>query len=149
MISNKSNSIRIGCLLSLFLSTVAGIGIIIRYQQMTSCYNNRPPLREFVVNINTDQSQELIEQSRKFANKHGFRFQIAYYTPDGIDFSIWMERKDVEVIARSPFTPGEFEIGFYNYDCINPTVASDIDGLVSDLKSLVIEIPSATITDEK
>jgi hypothetical protein len=123
--------------------------MLVRYQKMTSCYNDRPPLRTFTVNINTSQVQKLIEQSQKFADKHGFRFQIAYYTPDGIDFSIWMERKDVEVIARSPFTPGEFEIGFYNYDCINPTVASDIDGLVNDLRSLISEIPSARITEEK
>jgi len=91
----------------------------------------------------------LIDQSKKFADKHGFRFQIAYYTPNGTDFSIWLKRKDVEVITSTPFKPGEFDIGFYNNDCIHPTVASDIEGLVSDLKSLISEIPSVRITEEK
>ena len=99
--------------------------------------------------IDTSQSQQLIEQLQKFADKNGFRSQIAYYTPNGKDFSVWMKRKDVEVIARSPFNPGEFRIGFYNYDCIHPTVASDIDDLVSDLKSLLNEIPNATIAEER
>ncbi len=34
-------------------------------------------------------------------------------------------------------------------DCIHPTVASEIGGLVSELKGLISEIPNATITDTK
>ena len=122
---------------------------MLAYQKTNGCYNDRPPLRSIDLSIDTSQSQQLIEQSKKFADKHGFKFQIAYYARNGTDFSIWMERKDVEVVTSSPFKTGDFSIEFYNNNCLHPTVASDIVDLVSDLKSLVSEIPSATITEEK
>jgi hypothetical protein len=119
------------------------------YQKTNGCYNDRPPLRSIDLSIDTSLSQLLIGQSKKFADEHGFQISTAYYDQHGRDFSIWMERKDVEVIINSPFNPGEFSIGFYNNDCLHPTVASDTDGLVTDLKSLISEIPSARITEVK
>ena len=122
---------------------------MLAYQKTNGCYHDRPPLRSIDFRIDTSQSQQLIEQSKKFADKHGFRLQMAYYDQHGRDFSIWMERKDVEVVTNSPFKPGEFSIEFYNNNCLHPTVASDIEGLVTDLKSLIIEIPSAKITEKQ
>ena len=59
--------------------------------------------------------------------------------------------KDVEVlILNNVIDLEKFDVAFYNNDCIHPTVASDIDGLVSDLKSsFKKEIPNVTITEEK
>jgi hypothetical protein len=94
-------------------------------------------------------NKKLIEQLQKFANKNGFSHELSYYSPDGEDFSLWMERKDVEVIAASPFTRGEFKIGFYNNNCVDPTLASEISGLVTDLEGFISEIPNVIITEEK
>ncbi len=93
-------------------------------------------------------SQQLVEQLKKFADKNSFNFEINYYTPNGEKFSVWMKRKDVEVVARNPFVSKEFKIGFYNNDCIHPTVTSDIVNLISDLKNVLSEIPNVTITEE-
>jgi len=135
-------------LLGILLCAMAGIALI-AYQKTNGCYNDRPPLRSIDLSIDTSQSQQLIEQSKKFADKHAFKLQIAYYNPSGTDFSIWMERKDVEVVTSSPFKPGEFSIEFYNNNCLHPTVASDIEGLVTELKSRIGEISSAKITEVK
>jgi len=124
--------------------------MIARYQQMNSCFKDRAPLRSFMVTLDRSQQKQLIERSRKFAEKYGFKFQIEYYTLNHENFLIDLTRKDIEIIASNPgFDLGTYFIGFYNYDCIHPTVASDVDGLVSDLKSSINEIPSVTITDER
>ena len=124
--------------------------MIARYQQMNSCFKDRAPLRSFIVTLDRSQQKQLIEQSRKFAEKYGFKFQIEYYTLNHENFLIDLTRKDIEVTASNPgFDLGTYFIGFYNYDCIHPTVASDIEGLVTDLKSRMSEIPSVKITEEK
>jgi hypothetical protein len=124
-----------------------GIATIAKYQQIYGCYNNRPPLISFDVSIDPSQSQNLVDQLMKFANKNGFSYDVSYYSQDGEDFSVWMERKDVEVIARSPFTRGEFRIGFYNNDCVNQTTITDIESLVVDLKKFLGEIPNIEISE--
>jgi len=150
MFANRSKLVLMSFLLLLPLLCLAGgVALAKRYQQTYGCYDDRPPLRSFNVTIDNSQSQMLIEQLEKFANKNGFSYKISYYTPNGEDFSVWMEREDVEVVTASPFTRGEFKIGFYNNDCVDPTLASEISGLVSDLESFVGEIPSVTITEEK
>lgn len=148
MLGNRLKSFLGWCLLGISLCTIAGT-IFAHYQKMTSCYNGRLPLRSIHLTIDISQNQQLIEQSEKFADNYGFKFDIAYFTPSGQDFRIDMTRKDIEVITVSPFKLGEFRIGFYNNDCLHPTVASDIEGLVTDLKSLISEIPSVRITEEK
>ena len=61
-----------------------------------------------------------------------------------------MIRKDVEVVILNlPMNLDHYDVAFYNFDCDHPTVASDIEGLVTDLKSLIGKIPSAIITEEK
>jgi hypothetical protein len=150
MLVNRSKLVVIVFLLLVPLLCLAGgVALATRYQQIYGCYNGRLPLRSFNVTIDTSQSQKLIEQLLKFADKNGFSYELSYYSPNGEDFSIWMERKDLEIITRSPFTRGEFEIGFYNYDCVDPTLASEISSLVSDLEGLIGEIPNVTITEEK
>jgi hypothetical protein len=132
---------------SLLLGLTGGIILYTRYQTMSSCLENQPPLKSIGVTIDPSQDQQLVEQSRKFAFKHGFRLDTISFDQPGEDFRIRMIRKDVEIIARSPSTPGSFEIGFYNYDCIHPTPAIEIDALVNDFKSFMREIPNVTIAE--
>ena len=149
MFTKSSKSFGILSFLLIALLCLAG-GMIwtIRYQQLYGCYDNRPPLRRFSITIDPKQSQQLIQVLTMFANKNDFKYKIAYYGRTGEDFSFWMERKDLEVITTSPFTRGEFNIGFYNHDCVHPTLDSDIENLVNDLKNYLGEIPDITITEE-
>jgi len=149
MFVNRPKLFVFGCLfLVLSLCLMGGAYLLVKNQQIYGCYNDRPPLRRFDVTIDTAQSQKLIEQLEKFANKNRFSYEISYYSPNGEDFSVWMEREDVEVVTASPFTRGEFKIGFYNNDCVHPTVASDITILISDLKNYLSEIPGVVIVEE-
>jgi hypothetical protein len=139
-----------GCILIvMLLCTAGGIGTIKWYQRMTDCHDGRLPLRSLEIIIDVTQQQKFIDQFRKFADKNEFQFHLVNYTPNGHDFLIDLIRKDIEVIATNPFRPAEFNVGFYNNDCIHPTVASDIDGLVVDLKSFLSQIPNAVISAEK
>jgi len=148
MLVNRGKLLTAGCVLLGLLCCTVGAVTVSWYKKSTECFKDRPPLSSFVITIDRAQQKMLIEQSQKFASKHGFKFDIAYYTPQGDDFLINMRRKDVEVaINNNSFHLDKFSVDFYNFDCIHPTFASDIDGLVSDLKSLISEIPTARITE--
>jgi hypothetical protein len=149
MIPKRTKSARAGCLVSLLLCLAGGIVLINRYQTVTSCHGNSPPLTSFDVTINPSQNRQFVEQSRKFAYKHSFRFDVGDFNQPVDDFRIGMIRKDIEVVTRSSFNPGEFEVKFYNYDCVHPTMVSDIGDLVNDFKSFISEIPNVTITEKK
>ena len=149
MLANRSKSFQVGCLLLSLLICVVGIVALTWYRRTTACFDVRPSLRDFIVIIDRSQQKLLIEQSRKFADNYAFKFDIVYYTPDHENFLIDMIRKDVEVVVGNTIDLDKFYVNFYNYDCIHPTVASDLDGLVSELKSLIAEIPGARITEEK
>jgi hypothetical protein len=125
-----------------------GGAILFRYYQViTRCHNeDRPPLTSINVTIDPSQDRQFVEQSRQFAFKHGFRFDLSDPDQPGNNLRVRMIRKDVEVIAKIPSTPGGYEIGFYNYDCSSPTLASDIDDLVDDFRSFMSTIPNATIS---
>lgn len=149
MPANPTTSVRVGCAVSLLLFLAGGIILFTRYQNITSCHNDRLPLTSMDVTSDPGQSKQLIEQFRKFAFKHSFRFDIVNPDQDGNDFRIRMMRKDVEIITRKPLNPSEFSIEFYNTDCIHPTVAADLDDLVVDLKSFINEIPNVMITEKQ
>jgi hypothetical protein len=138
-----------GCLLLILLFCLVGGMGLARYQKMVDCFNVRPPLQSFTFTIDRSQQKLLIEQARKFADTNGFEYDIAYFTPSGEDFRIGMIRKDVEVvILNTPVNLDHYDVAFYNFDCDHPTIASDIDGLVSGLRNFISEIPSATIAEE-
>ena len=147
MSANRTNAVRVGCAVGLLVCLAGGIFLFTRYQNMISCHDDRLPLISMDVTSDPSQSQQLIEQFRKFASKHSFRLDIVNPDQDGNDFRIRMIRKDVEVITRKPVNPSEFRIEFYNTDCIHPTVAADIADLVVDLKSFIGGIPNVTITE--
>jgi hypothetical protein len=154
MLTRQRKSIVGGSIfLCLLLCAAAGLGLV-AYQKATSCYRDIPPLRSIDVTIDgrldsVQQSQQLIQQLEKFADQNKFKYEVNYYTPRGDNFSVWIRRKDVEVLATSPVDNKGFMIFFYNNDCIHPTVASDIGGLVSDLESYINQIPSAVISEDK
>ena len=147
MPANPTKSVRVGCIASLLVVLAGGIILFNRYQNLTSCHEDRVPLISMDVTSDPGQSKQLIEQFRKFAFKHSFRLDINNPDQDGNDFRIRMLGKDVEISTRKPVNPSEFRIEFYNTDCIHPTVTADIDDLAVDLKSLLGEIASVTITE--
>lgn len=149
MPANRTNSVRLGCAMGLLLCLAGGIILFTRYQNITSCRDDRLPLISMDVTSDPSQSEQLIEQFRKFAFKNSFRLDIVNPDQDGNDFRIRMMRKDVEVITRKPSNPSEFRIEFYNTDCIHPTVAADLNDLVVDLKSFIGEIPNVTIIEKQ
>lgn len=149
MSANRSKYIVLGCLtITLLFCLLGGTGFVF-YEKATGCYNARLPLENFEFVIESSQSQQLIDQLGKFADENGFRSQMSYYRVDGKDFSVWMSRKDVEIVVRSPFELGKFEVGFYNNNCIYPTQASDIGGLIAELKGFLTEISSLRIKESK
>lgn len=149
MIPQRTKAARVGCLVSVLLFLAGGIFLASRYQAMTSCHGNEPPLKSFFLTVDPSQNQQFIEQSRQFAYKHSFRLDVADFDRPASDLRILMTGKDVEVVTKSSSNPGGFEVGFYNYDCIDPTVASDIDELVNDYKSFIGKIPNAAIAEKK
>jgi len=151
MSATRLKSARLGALVAgVVLCLAGGIGLIVRYRQATGCYHDRPPVRGFIVTIDVRQQQLLIEKFQEFADKHGFESQMAVYTPRGDDFLLDLERKDIEVIAsNTSFDLGTFYVYFYNNNCIQPTLASEVDPLVSELRGLLGEIPRAKIVEEQ
>lgn len=149
MLPARTKSARVGCLVSLLVGLVGGIILVNHYQAMTSCIGKQPPLTSFGITIDPSQNQQFVEQSRKFAYRHSFRFDTADFDRPLSDVRIHMVGKDVEVIVRTSSNPGGYDIGFYNYDCIHPTVVSEIGDVVSDYKSFVSEIPDVMISAEK
>lgn len=146
MPANRTTSVRIGCAVTLLLLLAGGISLFQYYRAVTSCHNEeRPPLTRLNVTIDPSLDRQFVEQSRQFAFKHSFRFDLSDPDQPGNNLRVHMVRKDVEVIAKIPSAPGSYEIGFYNYDCSSPTLASDIDDLVDDFKSFMSEIPNVTI----
>ncbi len=134
----------------LCLCLLGGTGVTsMLLQKVSSCYNDRAPIKRMLVAIDKDERDQLIEQLRSFATKNGFAFKLSVSTPTGEDFNVWMSRKDLEIIATNPNDPETFKIGFYNNDCVHPKGSADIDDLINDLKNSIHEIPNVTISDEK
>jgi len=147
VLTKRTKLFVVGCFSLGLLACIVGASSLAWYKKSTECFKDRPPLSRFVLTIDQDEQKLLIEQSQKFADRHGFKFDIAYYTPQGNDFLIDMTRKDIEVtISNTSFDLNKFYVGFYNYDCIHPTVVSDIVDLEDDLKSFINEIPKVMIT---
>jgi hypothetical protein len=128
---------------------IAGIVTVIWYQKMIDCFKERPPLHSFVVVVDRNHQTQLTDAARDFADKYGFQFDIAYYTPQRDSFRIDMIRNDVEVVLWNTIDLEKFYVNFYNYNCIHPTVASDIDELFNELKIYLSKVPNVIITEEK
>jgi hypothetical protein len=150
MSASRSKATISGFLVISLLCCVLGTVAFTWYQKSIACFNNMPPLESFEVTVDNYQERWLIRPAQDFADKNGFRFDISYYDQHGREFSIWMERKDVQVVINNVIDLEEFSVAFYNNDCIHPTVASDIVALEDDLKSFInSEIPNAMITEQR
>lgn len=147
MLPQRTKWARVGCFVSLLLLLAAGGVVFMRYQSTTNCHEHELPLKTMAVTLDPSQDEQFIEQSRSFAFKYGFRFDIGTFDESNSDWRFRMIRKDIEVIARSLSNPGAFEIGFYNYDCLHPTMASEIEDLVNDFKSFMSDVPAVMITE--
>ncbi len=140
----------VGYLLLSLLCCLLGATGLTKYQQNVDCFKSRPSLHGFILFMDRNEQTILIEQAQQFASNNGFQFDIAYFSRTGENFRIDMTRKDVElVIWNTVVDLDRFDVHFYNNDCTHPTTAEDIQNLASDLKSRIIEIPSAKITEEK
>jgi hypothetical protein len=149
MAANRSKTSLNGFLVISLFCCVFGTIASVWYRKTSACLDSRSPLRGFEVTVGNYQERWVIKPSQEFADKNGFKLQTAYYDQHGREFSIWMKRKDVEVIIDNVIDKDKFDISFYNNDCIDPTVASDIDDLMDDLKRFITnEIPNATITEK-
>src|SRR5258708_39822990 len=139
MLTKRKKLLITGCLFGILLCVLGGIGTKVMLENWTakySCFNHRSSLGGFTATIDVSQQKQLIEQLQKFADNYGFKFQMSVYTPNGENFLVYLTRRDAEVIAsNTEFDLNKFYVGFYNYDCVHPTVASDVEGLVSNLKN--------------
>src|SRR5258706_10785980 len=99
---------------------------------MNGCRANRLPLRIDDVSINAAQRQEMLVLLKSFADKNAFYVETAYYGIKGDYFTIWMDRKDVELFPSNSSERAEFQITFYNNACIHPAPLADTDDLFSD-----------------
>ena len=147
MRANRITSIRVGCALSILFVLAAGIGLFARYRATTGCHENSEILKSMTVTIDPSQEEQFTEQARQFAFKNGFRLDAGFVSLPNSSVRMRMIRKDVVIIVRNPLAPGVFEVGIYNYNCIHPTLAADIEDLVVDFKSFVSEVPSAMINE--
>ena len=139
-------------ILAAILCVVICIMTSILYQVTNGCHYGNPPLRNFyVMTAELSQEKQIIQTFQQFASKNSFSFAIVYYTPDHGQLNIALTRKDVEVDITNVVPSGleTYLVGLYNNDCLNPTTASAMDNLVSNLKTFISEIPNVTITDEK
>jgi hypothetical protein len=107
------------------------------------------PLRMLRITIDVNRREELFAQLRKFAEKHGFEILIreVQVIPEGI--FIEMYRNDIKILAGDDASdPTLIELGIYDIDPKHPTSPETVDGLFSDLKSLISEVPNVTVTEE-
>jgi len=140
-------SLALGFLVCLLLCVLGSIGI----KMMTPQVQRYPQEAKRIVDITIDTSEreEFFDQLRKFANKHNFTILIDAQPSGAEDFLISMHRSDIEIDGDNAFAPGEYGPGFYHADLLHPAPDSVFDDLVSDLKSFISEVPSATFSVEK
>jgi len=125
----------LGCIAAVASNTIAGDG-----EQL--------PIRSLRVTIDENQREELFDQLRKFAEKHGFKISIRDSGLSDELFVVDMRRDDIKIISRNPFDPRIFRVSFYNKYPALPTSQETVDDLVNDLKAFISEIPNVKITEE-
>ena len=127
------------------------------YTRIRSLFNlmevgskGQAPIRSLRITIDKSQRERLFDQFRKFADKHGFEYQISDFNTNGENFQFWMSRDDITIIANNvPPNPTRVPIRFYAKYPGYPVDEETVDELFSDLKSFISEIPNVTITEEK
>jgi len=59
------------------------------------------PIRSLRLTINRSQREELFDQLREFAEKHGFEYELTDFNTNGENFQFWMSRDDMRIIANN------------------------------------------------
>jgi|SRR5688500_16904471 len=132
--------------LSILLCTFGCIGIAEITQKGSE---GQAPIRSLRLTINRSQREELFDQLREFAEKHGFEYELTDFNTNGENFQFWMSRDDMRIIANNvPPNPTRVPIRFYAKYPGSPVDEKTVDELFSDLKSFISEIPNVTITEE-
>lgn len=106
------------------------------------------PIRSLILTIDKSQREELFDQLRQFAEKHGFEFQLTDFNTNGENFQFWMSREDITITAAN--VPPDPKLVFIDFDRKYPGYPVDeeeVDQLLNDLKSFINEIPNVTITE--
>ncbi len=131
------------------LLVILGLAVGAWFWMTTSCHNGNPSLVTFYVVANPSYEKQVVQAFQHFAENNGFSFAITYYTPNHDEFLMALTRKDTEILAgNGAYGLDKYDVHFYNNDCIHPTTAADIEGLVSALKALASTVPDAKVTAE-
>ena len=112
--------------------------------------SSQSPVRSLTITLNKSQREELFDQLRKFAEKHGFEHQITDFNTNGENFKFWISRNDITTIAAN--VPPDPALVFIDCDRTypgNPVSKETADTLFNDLISFISEIPKVTISEEK
>jgi len=136
--------------LLLLLSIILGIwaGMEIKTLQLENSTGTQRAIRVIRITIDPSQREELFAQLRKFADRWGYAIRIAPLDPNGENFSIQMWRSDIKLSGLYPNDPGTLDIGFFYTIPTVPVLERYFDEEISDLGSLISEIPSAAMTIE-
>ena len=136
----------------ILLCLAGGVGVkmlLALGNRLDGCYKDRAPLRSFVLTMDRSGQASLIKQTEKFAGQYFLSFQSEFFTSDKQVFLLDMNRNDVEVtIANTESNVDTYQVGFYNNDCLYPTPASDMDGMVSSLKNDLSQIPNVMFSEK-
>lgn len=111
--------------------------------------HGQAPIRKVDITLDQNLHDELFEQLRKFADKHGFEILITQTDPSGENFLVEMWRADVEIDGSDSGDPGLFKIAFFNASEERPVPPEVIDDLIDDLGEFVGEIPNVIITEKQ
>lgn len=109
----------------------------------------KTPLRMVSITLAQNLHDQLFEQLRRFAAKHGFAIRISQTDPTGENFLVRMTNEDIEIVGLDSGDPGLFEIWLYNAYEERPVPSSVFDELIAELKEYIAEIPNTTFTVEE
>jgi hypothetical protein len=131
----------------LLLGLLLGIwaGIAIKTFQIGNRVGTQHAIRVVRITIDPSQQEKLFVQIRKFADKWRYAIRIAPLDPSNETFSIQLWRSDMKLSGLYPNDPGTLDIGFFYTDPAQPVSSQYFDEEISDLKSLINEIPGATL----
>jgi hypothetical protein len=142
-------SLFFGLLLGIFIGFRVSIAVKAKIESHNSLYRGQAPIKSVAITINESQQRELFDKFQIFADKNAFAIRIGSPLPPNFDsFLVQMFRDDIHVISTNSFDPGEFSVGFFDINPAKPTREEIVDARISDLESLVSEIPKAQLIVE-
>ena len=150
MIWIMAGYILVGCMSGLLLGVFVGALGATDIKAMIEKTRNQPkieaPVRDITITIDTSQQQKLFDQLRKFADKWRYAVRIAPSNSSAKSFAVQMWRYDMKLSGLYETELGILKIGFYNTRSTSQNPWWFFDDEIKDLKSLINEVPNATIT---